>query len=164
MPDEFRHLAPAWLPQGKGRVALVAPNLPEPPRRSGTLLPRVRIKGDFDPEVRLKDMDAMGIERQLLNPEFGQYAYETEPRLAAAMCQSANQAIGNVIRAHADRFIGSAVIPTQNIKASGLSMISPMSTTCPLVSMPTAETGGPWPTRCVWVQAGASLLRPSRTT
>lgn len=118
MPDEFRHLAPAWLPQGKGRVALVAPNLPEPPRRSGTLLPRVRIKGDFDPEIRLKDMDALGIESQLLNPEFGQYAYETEPRLAAAMCRSANLAIGNVIRAHPDRFIGSAVIPTQNIKAS----------------------------------------------
>lgn len=116
VPEDLKHLAPAWLPQGKGRVALVAPNMPEPPRRSGTLLPKVRIKGNFDPEMRLRDMDALGIERQLLNPEFGQYAYETEPRLAAAICRSANQAIGKVIRAYPDRFIGSAILPTQNIR------------------------------------------------
>lgn len=117
VPDEFKYFTPAWLPQGQGRHALVTPGSPEPPRRSGTLLPRHRIVGDFDADVRLRDMDAMGVEMQLLNPEFGQYAYETEPRLAAAMCRSANHAIGNVIAAHPDRFIGSAVLPTQNIKA-----------------------------------------------
>src|SRR5688500_17920607 len=86
VPDEFKDLTPAWLPHGQGRVALVAPGRPQPSKRTGTLLPRVRPRGDVDADVRLKDMDALGIERQLLNPEFTQYAYETEPRLAAAMC------------------------------------------------------------------------------
>lgn len=118
VPEEYKYLTPAWLPHGQGRVAMVAPGSPEPPRRSGTLLPRTRIAGDFDLEARLRDMDAMGVEKQLLNPEFGQYAYETEPRLAAAMCRSANQAMAKALRAHPDRFIGSAVLPTQNIKAT----------------------------------------------
>lgn len=116
--DDLKHLTPAWLPQGQGRVALVLSAGQEVPKRSGTLLPRKRIQGDFDPEVRLKDMDAMGIEKQLLNPEFGQYQYEIEPRLAAEMCRSANYAIGKALKAHPDRFIGSAVLPTQNIKAT----------------------------------------------
>ncbi len=116
--EEFKYLTPAWLPHGDGRVAMVAPGSPVPPKVSGTLLPRKRMAGDFDADVRLRDMDALGVERQLLNPEFGQYTYETEPRLAAAMARSANIAIGNVIREHPDRFIGSAVLPTQSIKAT----------------------------------------------
>jgi aminocarboxymuconate-semialdehyde decarboxylase len=116
--DDLKHLTPAWLPHGHGKVALVLPAAPEPPRRSGTLLPRNRITGDFDPDARLRDMDAMGVEMQLLNPEFGQYAFEVEPRLMAEMCRSANLAIGKVLKAHPDRFIGSAVLPTQSIKAT----------------------------------------------
>lgn len=99
-------------------MALVAPGRPQPSRRSGTLLLRIRPREDIDPELRLRDMDALGIERQLLTPEFAQYAYETEPRLAAAMCRSANTAVAKVLEAHPDRFIGAAVLPTQNIRAS----------------------------------------------
>jgi len=116
--DDLRNLTPAWLPQGQGRVGLVLAAGQDVPKRSGTLLPHKRFQGDFDPDARLRDMDAMGVEKQLLNPEFGQYQYEIEPRLAAEMCRSANQAIGTVLKAHPDRFIGSAVLPTQNIKAS----------------------------------------------
>ena len=36
----------------------------------------------------------------------------------AEMCRSANLAIGKALKAHPDRFIGSAVLPTQNIKAT----------------------------------------------
>src|SRR2546421_9698791 len=95
VPDDLRHLTPAWLPQGQGKVGLVLAAGQEVAKRSGTLLPRKRIVGDFDPDVRLRDMDALGIEKQLLNPEFGQYQYEIEPRLAAEMCRSSNRAIGN---------------------------------------------------------------------
>lgn len=118
VPDDLRNFTPAWLPQGEDKVGLVLSAGQEVAKRSGTLLPRKRMAGDFDPEVRLKDMDALRIEKQLLNPEFGQYQYEIEPRLAAEMCRSSNYAIGKVLQAHPDRFIGSAVLPTQNIKAS----------------------------------------------
>jgi predicted TIM-barrel fold metal-dependent hydrolase len=116
--DSFKHLTPAWLPHGQGRTAVVTQGAWDPFVRTGTHAPNKRLPGDFDAELRLKDMDAMGVERQLLNPEFGQYAYEIEPRLAAEMCRSANYAIGKALNAHPDRFIGSAVIPTQSIKAS----------------------------------------------
>ncbi len=118
VPDDLRHLTPAWLPQGQGKVGLVLAAGQEVPKRSGTLVPHKRFPGDFDPDARLKDMDTMGVEKQLLNPEFGQYQFEIDSRLAAEMCRSANHAIGKVLKAHPDRFIGSAVLPTQNIKAT----------------------------------------------
>jgi len=115
--DDLKYYTPAWLPHGEGRVALVTP-ASEPVKRTGSHAASRRIPGDFDPDVRLRDMDAMGVERQLLNPEFGAYSFDVEPRLAAEMCRSANYAVGNVLKAHPDRFIGSAVIPTQSVKAS----------------------------------------------
>jgi aminocarboxymuconate-semialdehyde decarboxylase len=117
VPEEFKYVVPAWLPHGAGRVAVVAPSRHQPTRKSGPLVPRVRERGDFDADARLADMDAMGVEKQLLNPEFTQYAFETEPRLAAAMCRSANTAVANVLKAHPDRFIGAAMLPTQNVLA-----------------------------------------------
>src|SRR5581483_3374869 len=90
-PD-LKHMAPAWLPQGQGRLAVVTPGSPEPSKRTGSHGASRRTPGNFDPEARLKDMDRMGVERQLLNPEFGQYAFEVEPRLASEMCRSANHA------------------------------------------------------------------------
>lgn len=119
VPDEFRHLTPAWLPHGDGKVALVAPNRPPLAKRaSGAFVPGSRAEGDFDVAARLRDMDTLGVERQLLNPEFSQYCFETEPRLAAALCRSANTAVAKVLKEHPDRFIGSAVIATQDIRAS----------------------------------------------
>lgn len=114
--EDLKHLTPQWYPHGQGRVALTVPNWPKQPRISGTMVPHKRFAGDVDPDLRLKDMDRMGVEKQLLNPEFGQYAYETEPRLMAEMCRSSNQAIHKAIKAHPDRFIGSATLPTQNMK------------------------------------------------
>ena len=118
VPDDMKDFTPAFLPQGQGKVAMVTPNWPNQPIGRGLTRPHNRFPGDYDVDARLKDMDAMGVERQLLNPEFGQYAYETEPRLAAEMCKSANFAIGKAMKAHPDRFIGSAVLPTQNIKGT----------------------------------------------
>src|SRR6266542_3275636 len=115
--EEFKYFTPAWLPHGDGRVALVTPAA-EPTKRTGSHAASKRVLGDFDAEARLLDMDAMGVERQLLNPEFGAYSFDVEPRLAAEMCRSANYATSKTLKAHPDRFIGSAVIPTQNIKAS----------------------------------------------
>jgi predicted TIM-barrel fold metal-dependent hydrolase len=118
VPSEFSHLVPRWEDRGDGRVALVAPNRPAPNRPSGAFNTSRRLAGDFDVIARLKDMDALGVEKQLLNPEFSQYCYETEPRLAAALCRSANLAIGKVLRQYPDRFIGSAVVATQDIQAA----------------------------------------------
>ena len=118
VPDDIKPLMPRWMPSGEGKVALVAPNRPTPNKLSGAFNASVRLAGDFDVDARLKDMDALGIEKQLLNPEFSQYCYEVEPRVAAAMCRSANTAVSRALARHPDRFIGCAVIPTQDISAS----------------------------------------------
>src|SRR5207249_91504 len=70
VPDDLKELTPAWLPQGQGRVAMVTPNWPEAPLGRGLARPHLRFQGDFDVDSRLRDMDAMGIERQLLNRQF----------------------------------------------------------------------------------------------
>ncbi len=118
VPEEYKHMVPKWLPHGDGTTRLVAPARPEPPRATGTLIPRRRPICESDPEARIQDMDAMGIEKQLLCPQFTEYAYEIEPRLAAAMCKSSNFVVGEVLRTYPDRFIGGAVLPTQNINAT----------------------------------------------
>jgi aminocarboxymuconate-semialdehyde decarboxylase len=118
MPPEFDSLRPRWLSFGAGRVALVAPNRPPLRKLTGVFSPAFHWPGNFEVGPRLKDMDMLGVERQLLNPEFSQYCYETEPRLMAAMCRSANSAFGNVIKQHPDRFIGCAVLPTQDMPAT----------------------------------------------
>jgi predicted TIM-barrel fold metal-dependent hydrolase len=118
MPAEYRHLAPRWLSYGSERVALIAPARPQPAPTSGVFNPDVHLPGNFEVEARLRDMDALGVERQLLNPEFSQYCFEIEPRLAAAMCRSANTAFGKVLKQHPGRFVGCAVTPTQDIRAA----------------------------------------------
>lgn len=116
--EEFKPLIPRWLPHGEGRVALVAPNRPPLKKRTGVFNATVHWPGNFEAEARVRDMDLLGVEKQLLNPEFSQYCYETEPRLAAALCRSANTAVGHCLKRYPDRFIGSAVIPTQDMPAS----------------------------------------------
>ena len=37
--DDLKHLTPAWLPHGQGKVAMVAPGSPEPPRRAARSCP-----------------------------------------------------------------------------------------------------------------------------
>lgn len=117
VPDKFKDLAPRWEPCGDGQVVLVTPGRPgPPPKKSGTYSPQVREPGDFDAAIRLRDMDRMGVEKQLLSPEFTQLCFEYEPILGAALCRSSNIAVGEVLRGHPDRFVGAAVLPTQDIE------------------------------------------------
>ncbi len=118
VPDEMKHLTPRWMSHGGGKVALITPNRPPLKKRSGVFSAAIRWPGNFEAEARLRDMDMLGVEKQLLNPEFSQYCYETEPNLAAALCRSANTAVSNYLQQYPGRFIGSAVIPTQDITAS----------------------------------------------
>jgi predicted TIM-barrel fold metal-dependent hydrolase len=113
-PQEFQALAPRWVPQGDGRVVLVAPGRPEPTTRAGAFNPSVRLPGNYDVAARLKDMETLGVERQMLNPEFSEYCYETDPRLAVELCRSANIAVAKVLKTYPDRFLGSAIVPTQD--------------------------------------------------
>jgi uncharacterized protein len=117
MPDDLKRLAPIWVQDTQGREVLVTPAQP-PRRRSPSFIPHHRMEGDHDVAARLRDMDEIGVEMHLLTPQFNSFSYELEPRLMTAMAHSANEAVGQVLKAHPDRFAASAIIPTQDVRAS----------------------------------------------
>ncbi len=57
-------------------------------------------------EARLKDMDAMGVDRQVISPSPTQYYYWTDRDLAAALVKEQNEAIAAVCAKHPDRLSG----------------------------------------------------------
>jgi aminocarboxymuconate-semialdehyde decarboxylase len=119
MPDEFKRLAPYWVTDDQGRyLTMLTPGRTHFAHRTGQFQPKPRRLGDCDVDARLRDLDAMGIDVQLLCPEFSSYCYEMDAELTAAMAASSNQAVGKVLKAHPDRFVAAAIIPTQDVRFS----------------------------------------------
>lgn len=65
--------------------------------------------------VRLKDMDKMGIDIQVISPAPIQYFYFTEPELGAAISRDINESIARVVAQRPDRFVGMGTIPLQDV-------------------------------------------------
>src|SRR5687767_7730111 len=82
-----------------------------PPGAGGTY------PGITDIEVRLKDYQALGIERQLLLPQFSAiyFNYTLDPELAIQMAHSYNISILNLMQAYPGTFVGSALVALQDV-------------------------------------------------
>ena len=65
--------------------------------------------------VRLKDMDKMGIDVQVISPAPGQYFYFTEPELGARISRDVNESIARVVAQQPDRFVGMGTVPLQDV-------------------------------------------------
>ncbi len=65
-------------------------------------------------DVRLKDMDRMGVDIQAIAPAPYQYFYFTEPAYGAELAREVNEGIANVVAQHPDRFVGMGSVPLQN--------------------------------------------------
>ena len=65
-------------------------------------------------EVRLKDMDACGIDVQVLSPSPGQYYYWAEPEIALEGCKLTNDGIADAVAKHPKRFVGLGNVPLQS--------------------------------------------------
>ncbi|HET9717017.1 MAG TPA: amidohydrolase family protein [Pseudolabrys sp.] len=70
-------------------------------------------KGGFDMEHRLRDMDAMGVEVQVLSATPQTYLYNQEPSLGAAVAAIQNDQIAKHVSRNPSRFIGIATLPMQ---------------------------------------------------
>ena len=68
----------------------------------------------FDPERRIADMDATGIERQVLSPPPPLFCYNTPAAGAAEFCRVQNDNIAAIVAKHPSRFIGAAGLPLQS--------------------------------------------------
>jgi aminocarboxymuconate-semialdehyde decarboxylase len=66
-----------------------------------------------DVDARLRQMDAAGVERQVLSlgPPM---TYWADPDLAYRLCRLFNDEIAAVVRSHPDRFVGLAALPLQH--------------------------------------------------
>jgi aminocarboxymuconate-semialdehyde decarboxylase len=65
-------------------------------------------------EVRLKDMDAMGVDRQVISPTPTQYYYWTDRDLAAVLVKEQNEAIAAACAKHPDRLSGLGNVSLQH--------------------------------------------------
>ncbi|HEY7819981.1 MAG TPA: amidohydrolase family protein, partial [Vicinamibacteria bacterium] len=78
------------------------------------------ILGMCDFEARVKDMDLLGTDRQVLLPQFSPWAWSTllEPRLAAAIARSYNGSILKVMEEYPGKFIGVALAPIRDVETA----------------------------------------------
>lgn len=67
-------------------------------------------------DVRIQDMDRMGVDIQAVSPAPYHYFYFTEPALGAELAREVNEGIANVVSLHPDRFVGIGSVPLQNVE------------------------------------------------
>jgi aminocarboxymuconate-semialdehyde decarboxylase len=65
-------------------------------------------------EVRLKDMDRMGIDIQAVSPAPNQTYYWTDPGQGAELARMVNERIAEIVAQHPDRFVGLGSVPLQD--------------------------------------------------
>lgn len=65
-------------------------------------------------EVRLKDMDRMGVDIQAVSPSPNQYFYWTEPELGRQLSRRINDRLAEIVGKWPDRFVALGTVPLQN--------------------------------------------------
>jgi aminocarboxymuconate-semialdehyde decarboxylase len=65
-------------------------------------------------EQRLADMDAMGVDVQVISPSPTQYYYWAEPELAQQIVRQQNEAIAEICERHPQRFVGLGTLALQH--------------------------------------------------
>lgn len=122
--EPFAHLRPVFHFDEQGRYwHCDFPGAPEEVPGT-TPLPSVRgagtnMDGMCDVEARLTDFAKMGVDRQVLVPQFtGWWNYLTEPRLGSAMARSHNLAVLKIMRQYPGKFIGIALVALQDVEGA----------------------------------------------
>ena len=70
------------------------------------------------PEQRLREMDELGVDVQVLSTNSFLYFYERDPSATTAMARECNDYVSRLTREHPDRFAGFATLPMQDVRAS----------------------------------------------
>ncbi len=65
-------------------------------------------------DVRLADMDRMGVDMQVVSPSPNQYHYWADPDLGAELVRLQNDRIAELCAAHPDRFVGLGAVALQH--------------------------------------------------
>src|SRR5215475_11787452 len=83
-------------------------------KRTGFTSPKVR----FTPEERLKDMDAQGVDVQVVSIHTPFFGYHLEATQGRALAREVNDEIAGMTRQWPQRFAGLATLPVQDVKAA----------------------------------------------
>jgi aminocarboxymuconate-semialdehyde decarboxylase len=83
-------------------------------KRTAFSSPKVR----FTPEERLQDMDAQGVEVQVLSIHTPFFGYHLDPAQGRALAREVNDEIAALTRQWPRRFAGLATLPVQDVKAA----------------------------------------------
>jgi aminocarboxymuconate-semialdehyde decarboxylase len=76
--------------------------------------PKVR----FPPEERLRDMDAQGVDVQVISIHTPFFGYHLDPAQGRALARDVNDEIAGMVRQWPQRFAGLATLPVQDVKAA----------------------------------------------
>jgi aminocarboxymuconate-semialdehyde decarboxylase len=69
-------------------------------------------------EERLAEMNALGVDMQMLSPTVGFYQYDKDPEITKAIARECNDEIAALTAEHPDRFVGMATLPMQDLTAA----------------------------------------------
>ena len=67
---------------------------------------------------RLRDMDQMGVDMQVLSPAPNQYYYWADPDLARELCRTINEHIASLVAQHPERLLGLGSVALQHPELS----------------------------------------------
>ena len=71
-----------------------------------------------DVDVRLADMDAMGIDVQAISVAPAGYFYWADPELGRELARMQNDNLAKIVADHPDRFVGLATVPMQDVRSA----------------------------------------------
>src|SRR6266498_5389782 len=83
-------------------------------KRTGFSSPKVR----FTPEERLSDMDAQGVDVQVVSIHTPFFGYHLDPAQGRALARDVNDDIAAMTRQWPQRFAGLATLPVQDVRAA----------------------------------------------
>ncbi len=69
-------------------------------------------------DERLADMDALGVDVQVVSPNGGFYQYDNDPATTAIIARECNDEIAEMCVNHPDRFAGLGTLPMQDVPAA----------------------------------------------
>jgi aminocarboxymuconate-semialdehyde decarboxylase len=77
-------------------------------------------------DERLTDMDALGVDVQVVSPNAGFYQYDNDPATTAAIARDCNDEIADLCAEHPRRFAGLGTLPMQDVPAAVAELVRVM--------------------------------------